>query len=110
LKLSSQTGIRQAKLVPSSISGSTKGRSVIVQMADTLLTIYVGGIAGIPAEAWSIQCGQGKEEDVIKIMYKRKDDGTNTAIVCASTSFMLTVPMRRAFDLLKNNILRPKVR
>jgi homeobox-leucine zipper protein len=50
------------------------------------------------------------EDDVIKIMYKRKDDGTNTAIVCASASFMLPVPMRRAFDVLKNNILHPKVR
>jgi hypothetical protein len=79
-------------------------------MADTLLANYVGGIAGIPAEAWSIQCSQGMEQDVIKIMYNRKDDRTNTAIVCTSASFMLPVPMRRAFDLLKNNILRPKVR
>jgi homeobox-leucine zipper protein len=77
-----------------------------VKMADTLLANYVGGIAGIPAEAWSIQCSQGMEQDVIKIMYNRKDDRTNTAIVCTSASFMLPVPMRRAFDLLKNNILR----
>jgi hypothetical protein len=51
LKLSSQTGIREAKLVPSSVSGITEGRSVIVKMVDTLLASYAGGIAGIPADA-----------------------------------------------------------
>ena len=80
-----------------------------MKLADNLLANYTGSIAAIPADAWTVQCGDGAEED-IKIAYRKNDHGTNTAVVCASASFLLPLPMRRAFDLLKNNLLRVKVR
>ncbi|KAK3162164.1 hypothetical protein QOZ80_1BG0086230 [Eleusine coracana subsp. coracana] len=91
----------------SSMNVSTKGRKIIMKMTDNLLISYAGSVANIPAEAWTVQCGQGTEEDV-KVTYKRDGDSTNTAIVCATASFLLPVAMKRAFDLLKNNLLRVK--
>ncbi|TVU05325.1 hypothetical protein EJB05_48483, partial [Eragrostis curvula] len=91
----------------SPMGAGRKWRQIILKMADTLLANYSGGIAGIPTEAWTVQCGKGVEED-IKVVYKRNDDGSNTAVVCASASFLLPLPMRRVFDLLKNNLLRVK--
>ncbi|TVU34851.1 hypothetical protein EJB05_16705 [Eragrostis curvula] len=91
----------------SSMIVSTKGRRIIMKMADALLANYAGSMAGIPAESWIVQCGQGTEEDV-KVMYRRHDNSANTAIVCASASFLIPVPMRTALDLLKCNMLRVK--
>ncbi|TVU06397.1 hypothetical protein EJB05_49609, partial [Eragrostis curvula] len=100
--------IRDVYHVNSSPMGAgPKWRQIILKIADTLLTNYSGGIAGIPVEAWTVQCGKGMEEDV-KVVYRRNDDGSNTAVVCASASFLLPLPMRRVFDLLKNNLLRVK--
>ena len=79
-----------------------------MKLADSLLANYTGSIAGLPADAWIVQCGDGTEQDV-KIAYRRNDDGSNTAIVCTSATFLLPLPMRRVFDLLKNNLLRVKV-
>lgn len=79
-----------------------------MKLADNLLADYTGSISGLSADAWSVQCGEGTEEDV-RIVYKRNDDTSNTAVVCASATFLLELPMRRVFDLLKNNLLRVKV-
>lgn len=79
-----------------------------MKLADNLLANFTGSIAGLPADAWSVQCGDGTEEDV-RIVYRRNDDSSNTAIVCASATFLLQLPMKRVFDLLKNNLLRVKV-
>ncbi|GJM92897.1 hypothetical protein PR202_ga09403 [Eleusine coracana subsp. coracana] len=107
MKLSALNGIRETNFLPCSVSVSTKGRKIIMKMTDNLLISYAGSVANIPAEAWTVQCGQGTEEDV-KVTYKRDGDSTNTAIVCATASFLLPVAMKRAFDLLKNNLLRVK--
>ncbi|XP_039851791.1 homeobox-leucine zipper protein TF1-like [Panicum virgatum] len=89
------------------LDGNPRGRKAIMKLADSLLANYTGSIAGLPADAWSVQCGEGTEEDV-RIAYRRNDDGSNTAIVCTSATFLLPLPMRRVFDLLKNNLLRVK--
>ncbi|PUZ54418.1 hypothetical protein GQ55_5G130400 [Panicum hallii var. hallii] len=86
---------------------TSRGRKAIMKLADNLLANYTGSIAGLPADDWSVQCGEGTEEDV-KIAYRRNDDGSNTAIVCTSATFLLPLPMRRVFDLLKSNLLRVK--
>jgi hypothetical protein len=79
-----------------------------MKVADTLLANYVSSVAGIPAEDWTVQCGQGTETDV-KIAYKSDGNRVNSVIVCASASFLVPVPMNTAFVLLKNNLLRAKV-
>ncbi|CAO2166663.1 unnamed protein product [Urochloa humidicola] len=86
---------------------TAKGRQTVMMLADNLLANFTGSITGLPADIWSIQCGEGTEED-IRIVYKRNDDSINTAVVCASATFLLDMPMRKVFDLLKNNLLRVK--
>lgn len=79
-----------------------------MKLADDLLMSYTSSIATIPEDAWTIMCGVGTD-DYIKIAYKRNVDNRNTAIVFVSASFHLPMPLRVTFDLLKNNLLRPKV-
>ncbi|KAL6843206.1 hypothetical protein ACP4OV_026919 [Aristida adscensionis] len=86
---------------------SSNARRTMIKMADHLLANYTGSVAAVPTGAWTLQCGEGTKEDV-KILYRRNDDGSNTAVVCASASFLVPVPMRRAFDMLRNNMLRAK--
>ncbi|OEL26468.1 Homeobox-leucine zipper protein TF1 [Dichanthelium oligosanthes] len=86
---------------------TSKGRKTIMKLADNLLANYTSSIAGIPVDAWSVQCGDGTEQDV-RIVYRKSDDTTNTAVVCASATFLLPLPMRIVFDMLKNNLLRVK--
>ncbi|KAL6616197.1 hypothetical protein ACP70R_038467 [Stipagrostis hirtigluma subsp. patula] len=91
----------------STLRVSSMGRKTMMKLADSLLANYTGGVAAIPAVDWTTQCGEGTKEDV-KIVYRRNDDGGRTAVVCATASFLVPVPMRRAFDLLRNNMLRVK--
>nr|TKW17179.1 hypothetical protein SEVIR_5G349300v2 [Setaria viridis] len=86
---------------------TARGRKAVMKLADNLLADYTSSISGLPVDAWSVQCGEGTEEDV-RIVYRRNDDTSNTAVVCASATFLLELPMRRVFDLLKNNLLRIK--
>ncbi|CAO2182660.1 unnamed protein product [Urochloa humidicola] len=86
---------------------TAKGRQAIMKLADNLLANFTGSIVGLPADVWSVQCGEGTEED-IRIVYRRNDDSINTAVVCASATFLMDMPMRKVFDLLKNNLLRVK--
>nr|DAA34958.1 TPA_exp: homeodomain leucine zipper family IV protein [Zea mays] len=91
---------------------TSRGRKTIMKLADNLLADYTSSVAAFPDDAWTVQCGVGTEQD-IKIMYKRQSEGSssssNTAVVCACASFLLPLRMRKAFDLLKNNLLRAKV-
>lgn len=80
-----------------------------MKLADTLLASYTSSVAAYPEDAWTVQCGVGTEQD-IKVMYKAQNESSSNAIVCASASFVLPMHMRKAFDLLKNNLLRVKVR
>jgi homeobox-leucine zipper protein len=79
-----------------------------MKVADTMLANYASSIAGIPVEDWTVQCGQGTEADV-KITYRIDDNRPDSVIVCVCASFFLPMPMKTAFDLLKNHLLRPKV-
>ncbi|CAL4973652.1 unnamed protein product [Urochloa decumbens] len=90
-----------------SLNVTAKGRQTIMKLADNLLANFTGSITGLPADIWSVQCGEGTEED-IRIVYRRNDDSINTAVVGASATFPLDMPMRKVFDLLKNNLLRVK--
>ncbi|KAL6853485.1 hypothetical protein ACP4OV_019514 [Aristida adscensionis] len=91
----------------SSLQFTSRGKKMMMTLADKLLCDYAAGVTAIPAGAWTLQCGAGTRDDV-KIIFKRSDDGSNTAVVCASTSFLVPVPMRRAYHLLSTNMLRGK--
>ena len=81
-----------------------------MKLADGLLVSYSNSIAALPEDLWTIMRGAGTDQD-IKVAHRRIDDHTNsnTAIVSVSASFQLPMPLRVTFDLLRNNMLRPKV-
>jgi hypothetical protein len=79
-----------------------------MKLADDLLMSYGNSIGAIPEDEWTIVRGAGTDQD-IKIAHRRIDDRINTAIVSVSASFQLPMPLRVTFDLLRNNMLRPKV-
>ena len=79
-----------------------------MKLADDLLVSYSNSIAAIPEDAWTIVRGAGTDQDV-KAAYRRNDECSNTAIVSVSASFQLPMPLRVTFNLLRNNMLRPKV-
>ncbi|VAI41192.1 unnamed protein product [Triticum turgidum subsp. durum] len=89
------------------LSANSKGRETLMKLADDLLMSYTSSITTIPEDAWTIMCSVGTD-DYIKIAYKRNINNRNTAIVFVSASFHLPMPLRVTFDLLKNNLLRPK--
>ncbi|KAJ1285769.1 hypothetical protein BS78_03G302200 [Paspalum vaginatum] len=89
-----------------SLNVTSTGRKNVMKLADSLLDNYAASIAAIPADGWIVQCGEGIEGDV-RIAYRKNND-SNTAIVSASASLQLPLPMRRAFDILKNHLLRAK--
>lgn len=89
------------------VSVTSRGRKTIMKLADSLLANYTGSIAAVPEDGWIVQCGEGTEQD-IKIVYRKHDDISNAAVVGATASFQLPLPMSTAFDLLKNHLLRPK--
>ncbi|XP_048564824.1 homeobox-leucine zipper protein TF1-like [Triticum urartu] len=91
----------------SASNGNTNGRKTLMKIADGLLAGYASGIAAVPGGGWTILRGAGTEDD-IRISYRRNNDDSNTAIVSVCASFHLPVPHRVTFDLLKNNLLRPK--
>jgi hypothetical protein len=83
-----------------------------MKLADNLLASFTSSVTAYPEDAWNFQCGLGTEQD-IKIMYKTQNESTSsgspTAVVCASASFLVPLHMGKAFELLKNNMLRAKV-
>ncbi|WVZ68545.1 LOW QUALITY PROTEIN: hypothetical protein U9M48_017474 [Paspalum notatum var. saurae] len=89
-----------------SMNVTSTGRKNVMKLADSLLANYSASIAAVPADGWVVQCGEGIEGDV-RIAYRKNND-VNTAIVSASASLQLPVPMRRAFDILRNHLLRAK--
>jgi hypothetical protein len=83
-----------------------------MKLADNLLANFTSSVAAYPEDAWTVQCGLGTEQD-IRIMYKTQNESSSsshTAVVCATASFLVPLHMEKAFDLLKNNMLRAKVR
>ncbi|XP_066310043.1 homeobox-leucine zipper protein TF1-like [Miscanthus floridulus] len=89
---------------------TSRGRKTIMKLADNLLANFTSSVAAYPEDAWTVQCGLGTEQD-IKIMYKTQNESSSsshTAVVCASASFLVPLHMEKAFDLLKNNMLRAK--
>uniref|UniRef100_A0ACD5W541 Uncharacterized protein n=1 Tax=Avena sativa TaxID=4498 RepID=A0ACD5W541_AVESA len=86
---------------------NSNGRKTLMKLADGLLVCYSNSIAVLPEDAWTIVRGAGTDQD-IKITHRRDPDRSNTAIVSVSASFQLPMPLRVTFDLLRNNMLRPK--
>uniref|UniRef100_A0ACD5VNB4 Uncharacterized protein n=1 Tax=Avena sativa TaxID=4498 RepID=A0ACD5VNB4_AVESA len=91
----------------SALRANSKGRKTLMKLADDLLVSYSNGVAAIPEDVWAIVHSAGMDQD-IKVSYRRNDDRSNTAVVSVSTSFQLPMPLRVTFDLLRNNIVRPK--
>ncbi|KAI4967282.1 hypothetical protein ZWY2020_028779 [Hordeum vulgare] len=79
----------------------------LMKIADDLLAGYANGIAAVPGGGWTILRGAGTEDD-IRVTYRRKDDDDDTAVVSVCAAFRLPLPLRMAFDLLRNIQLRPK--
>lgn len=79
-----------------------------MKIADGLLADYASGIAAVPGSGWTILRGAGTEDD-IRITYRKNNDDSNNAVVSVCASFHLPVPLKVTFDLLRNNLLRPKV-
>ncbi|VAH83317.1 unnamed protein product [Triticum turgidum subsp. durum] len=91
----------------SASNGNTNGRKTLMKIADGLLADYASGIAAVPGSGWTILRGAGTEDD-IRITYRKNNDDSNNAVVSVCASFHLPVPLKVTFDLLKNNLLRPK--
>nr|AEI99592.1 HD-Zip IV transcription factor GL9 [Triticum aestivum] len=94
-------------LTQSTSAANMNGRKTLMKIADDLLAGYANGIAAVPGGRWTILRGAGTEDD-IRVTYRRKDDDDDTAVVSVCAAFHLPLPLRMAFDLLRNIQLRPK--
>ncbi|KAL5228707.1 hypothetical protein ABZP36_016972 [Zizania latifolia] len=101
--------MRDVYLTKPTLRVSLKGRRTLLKLADDLLTSYAGGIAAALSDSWIVVSGAGTENN-IKIAYKKTaGDGRNDAIISASASLLLPLPMKKTFDLLRDQTLRSKV-
>ncbi|KAG8055136.1 hypothetical protein GUJ93_ZPchr0001g32157 [Zizania palustris] len=100
--------MRDVYLTKPTLRVSLKGRRTLLKLADDLLTSYASGIAAALSDSWIVVSGAGTENN-IKIAYKKTaGEGRNDAIISASASLLLPLPMKRTFDLLRDRSLRSK--